>query len=141
MRTQGGQMTPAEYCKIRLEHTLQFTQQATRLIYLVNGAILAMLYFVVQLQQFPPKRPAVVIILMILAFINFMHAGIILRQASWYFVLDQELSTWLSSNFNRPSVNGAPCLGTHRLYALLHFGLALTLGLVAFVIWQYSDWP
>jgi hypothetical protein len=38
----------AEYYKLRLDHTLQHTQQATRLVYLANGGVLAALYFMAE---------------------------------------------------------------------------------------------
>lgn len=36
---EPDQFGVADYWKLRLEHTLQFTQQSTRLIYAVNGAM------------------------------------------------------------------------------------------------------
>ena len=41
-------MDASEYYKVRMEHTLHHLQQATRLIYFVSGAIVAMLYFVIE---------------------------------------------------------------------------------------------
>ena len=61
-------MEQAEYYKTRLEHTINYTQQATRLIYFVSGALIAALYFVAQngaLWDF--QKPTEVEILLLLA--------------------------------------------------------------------------
>jgi hypothetical protein len=83
-------MEPAEYFKIRLDHTIQHTQKATSLLYLIDGALLAMFYFVVEkLGSWPVERGIQAFILILLGLLNAVHGYFLLRQSVWYAILDQ----------------------------------------------------
>lgn len=76
----------------RLEHTITHTQTATKLIYLVNAAILAAVYF-----EFAKVRPISFafliggILTLLLCIINYLHANFIAIQSAWYRTIDQEI--------------------------------------------------
>ncbi len=61
------------YYRLRLEHTIQHTQQSTRLIYLVNGAVLALLYFVAQIPVWLYQHVFLSCIVGSLSLINLVH--------------------------------------------------------------------
>lgn len=76
----------------RLEHTIRHTQTATKLIYLVNGAILAAIYF-----GFGKVKPISVsflvagALLFLLSIVNFLHANLLAVQNAWYRAIDEEI--------------------------------------------------
>ncbi len=75
----------ANYWLKRLDHTLTHTQSSSRLIYLVDGAVLALLYFAIQ--TFGPSRQVVFLAAFptfLLAALNLFHARLIAIQHSWY---------------------------------------------------------
>ncbi len=86
-------MDASEYSKIRLEHTLQQVQQATRLIYFVSGAIVAMLYFVIEkMKDISSQLYLGIGLLLLLGSVNIIHAQIIWVQGQWYRSFDDRLS-------------------------------------------------
>ena len=67
------------YFEKRLEHTLLHTQQSTRLIYLVNGGILAALYFLTgKTVSGIDKTDVAIFFLFLLASTNLIHDWILL---------------------------------------------------------------
>ena len=120
-------MDASEYYKVRLEHTLQHTQQSTKLIYVVNGGILALVYFVVRLPSWPYQQAMIAFVVEALAIINLIHAGLIVRQGKWYSNID---NAFASGIVNKPTITtprGFPWMGTHTLYAVIHCFLAFAL--------------
>ena len=94
LNTQGGEMTESEansqpldsqcekkfklidFLTQRLEHTIGHTQTATKLIYLLNGAVLAAVYF--ELGKVQPISAAFMVaafLTFLLSIINFLHAN------------------------------------------------------------------
>jgi hypothetical protein len=139
MPKQPKAFSPSGYYRVRLEHTLKHTQQATRLIYLVNGATLGVLYFAAKLEEIVAYRRVVIgAVLGILAAINFVHGCLIQRQGHWYASIDKAFSSSSGAErIERPK--GFPWLGTHALYALVHYGLALALmAACLFVLWALA---
>lgn len=134
-------MTPAEYLKLRLEHTLQHLQQATKLIYLVNGAVLTMLYFVAQLDKYPYKRGTLVCLLAVLAFINVAHALFYMRAAGFYHQFDTDLRAKLTKKIPKTAPPSFPPFGASWIYAAVHGVLGLVLLTAAWLLWQVSAWP
>jgi len=132
-------MTPADYFKLRLEQTLQHLQQETRLLYLVNGAVLTMLYFVVTLQNYPYKRGTLVIILFVLAFVNAAHTAFIMRQSGWFSIFDQQLMSQLK--IKKPTPPSFPPIGASWILGGLHFAIALIILSAAVWLWRFSEWP
>src|SRR5262249_32461126 len=134
-------MTPDEYLKLRLEHTLQHLQQATRLIYLVNGAVLAMLYFVAQLSGYPYKRGTLVCILAVLAFLNIAHALFYRRHSVFYARFDDDLRTHLTKKIPKTPPPKFPPIGAGTIYFWIHVVLGVVLLAAAVLLWKFSEWP
>lgn len=87
------------YWTKRLEQTLQHTQTSTRQIYLVDGAVLAFLYFLVR--AVGTGRGIILfaaVPVFLLAVINYLHAQLIVRQHSWYNGIDAQLRGLLSQS-------------------------------------------
>ena len=76
----------------RLDHTLQHTQTATKLIYLADGAVLGFFYFWIKALEI--SRAAILMSsfpILLLAIMNYFHGGLIGNQGSWYRGIDQKL--------------------------------------------------
>jgi MFS superfamily sulfate permease-like transporter len=129
-------MDGSEYCKLRLDHTLQHTQQATKLIYLVNGAVLALLYFIVRLPPWEYQHRMVAIAVAALAWINFIHALLIYRQGGWYREIDNALRTTISPT---PQIKRPRGISTHAQYSSMHIILALGLAYGAYELWLHRE--
>lgn len=81
-----------DYFIKRLEHTITHTQTATKLIYLINAAILAAVYF--EFGKVKPISAAFLvggILTLLLCIINFLHANFMAIQNAWYRTIDQEI--------------------------------------------------
>ena len=119
-----------EYYKTRLEHTLRHTQESTRLIYLVNGAVIALIYFMVEKATSLPRRDWIVLgCLVVLAVVNWLHFLLMRRQGRWYAALDDGYS----SAVEQRAIELPGRLSTHGAYAGVHLviTLALTCGFLA----------
>ncbi|MGT2501254.1 hypothetical protein ACVOMS_11265 [Bradyrhizobium guangxiense] len=118
---------PTTYYRVRLEHTVRHTQQLTRLIYLINGGALGLLYFVAKLDQataIGSKAKFIIAgVLTTLAFVNAMHARLIRRQGEWYSAIDAAFA----DASNAKKVQSPSGRGTHALHADIHVGLAAVL--------------
>lgn len=80
------------YFKTRLDHTIQHTQQITRLIYFVSGAVIAAFYFVSQHANASAKCYLELSLLFLLGVVNFIHAKLTRRQGKWYRYIDDEFA-------------------------------------------------
>ena len=132
-------MDASEYYKVRLEHTLQHTQQSTKLIYLVNGGILALLYFVARLPSWPYQQALMAFVVEALAIINLIHAALIVRQGKLYSTIDNAIA---GSIVDKPTIirpRGFPWMGTHTLYAVIHSLLAAGLFVAGLCIFSIPD--
>ena len=137
-----------EYFIKRLEHTISHTQTATKLIYLVNGAILAAVYF--EFGKVKPLSAAFLvggILTLLLSIINFLHANFMAVQNAWYSTIDREIrnvflkfknmtEVWpkhLGEQFDevlksyRSYYRFFPFNRTHRIYVWIHLTLAIFL--------------
>jgi len=79
-----------------------------------------------QCVQIPVRMRTLVFLLLILSFINFMHACLILRQSTWYSMIDEAFARSLGTTAvprKRTRVRGE----THKIYSINHFGLAAAL--------------
>lgn len=89
----------SDYWHKRLDHTLQHTQTATRLIYIADGAVLGFCYFWIQALDF--SRYAIgtaTLPVFLLAVMNYFHACFITNQNSWYNGIDAKLFNLLSQS-------------------------------------------
>jgi hypothetical protein len=134
-------MTPAEYLRLRLEHTLQHLQQATRLIYVVNGAALAMLYFVAQLESYPYRRGTLGCILIVLGLINWAHALFFMRLAGFYHKFDDDLRANLTRKIRKTPPPSFPPVGASWIYASIHAVIGVLFLASAIFLWSVSEWP
>lgn len=133
----------ADYWSKRLDHTLTHTQTSSRLIYFVDGAVLALVYFVIQ--TFGATRPLVgfaSLPVFVLFLLNAMHALLIGTQAWWYHNLDAQLATILGVK----QLKRATKFGTHEIYQWMHWLIAGTLAvmtslMVAYWLGCFSDLP
>jgi hypothetical protein len=113
-------MGPAEYYQFRLEQTLQHTQVTTKLLYLIDGALLAMLYFAVEkLQSWTIQDKIEVGILVLLSGINIAHSWFIVRQARWYHLLETQLAEAVGRR--RITMRG---LSSQLLFGIVHWAIA-----------------
>ena len=124
----------AEYWSKRLDHTLTHTQASSRLIYLVDGAVLALVYFAIQ--TFGATRRLVgfaSLPVFVLVLLNAMHALLIRTQAWWYHNLDVRLATLLGVQ----RVERATKFGTHEIYQWMHWLIAGALAVMASLMVAY----
>jgi len=90
-----GQALRVDYLLKRIDHTLQFTFTITKLMYLVNGAGLAFIYFAFN-KDTRLGGPSTIgfIIALTLSALNVIHANFVYNQHMWYRVdssaLDKE---------------------------------------------------
>jgi hypothetical protein len=136
-----------EYWYKRLEHTLQHTQIATKLIYIADGAVLGFCYF--WITALGVNRAAIGtagLPVLLLAVMNYFHAGLIGNQQSWYRGIDGKLrdllgqssvnhqDTWLSALFPK---------STHKAYQLIHLSmfLALLVAGILMVLYGFGCFP
>lgn len=124
-----------EFWTKRLDHTLTHTQRASQLIYIIDGAVLALLAFVVEkLRPSGPEELYVAIPILVLALLSYYHAEIIMRQREWYNAIDQRIRETLDDEpmieFKSDSVLG----GTHHIYSRIHKVIAWVLFFVALTI-------
>ena len=127
-------MDAPDYYKLRLEHTIQHIQQATRLIYFVSGAIIAMLYFVVEkLAGSESHRAFGIALLLLLGLVNALHALLIRVQSDWYKAIDKELAQSIGA---KQVTRGRVWLGSAGLWADVHWVVAAA----AFIAGGYLWW-
>ena len=129
----------AEYWTKRLDHTLTHTQTSSRLIYLIDGAVLAFVYFVLKELREPLGKGIVItlasISMLALSILNVMHAHLIERQRLWYKNIDKRLRemlsllpVWLEEDKDNYSWwNCSWWKSTHNIYKAMHWVVAVAL--------------
>lgn len=126
----------SEYYKIRMEHTLQHLQQATRLIYFISGATIAMFYFVIDKMKDTPSQKAFGVgILLLLALVNAIHAMFIRVQADWYKRFERALA---ESTKAKKITRDDAWLSSRWLWASLHWLVAFGSLVFAIGLWGYT---
>ena len=142
--------TPADNTKLtelrvsywtkRLDHTLTHTQTSSQLIYLVDGAVLALLYF--SLQTFGASKSVVLILsapTMLLALLNLFHARLILIQHAWYSGIDAKLRKYLDQEPVEFTTQRRILSSTHQIYRRIHHLIAAFLALAAVFMFLYGQ--
>ena len=136
-----------EYWHKRLEQTLQHLQAATKLIYLVDGAVLGFCYF--WIKALGVSRTSIgtaCLPVLLLAVMNYLHAGFIGNQASWYSGIDTKLRslleqtpvehqrTWLTFLFPKSS---------HKTYQVIHLVIffALLIAGASMLLYGFGFFP
>ncbi len=133
-----------EYWHKRLDHTLQHTQSATKHIYLADGAVLGFCYF--WIKALGVSRVAIgtaSVPVLLLAVMNYLHAGLIGNQQSWYNGIDKHIRRLL----HEPEVDHLvtnkikiPFMrSTHRTYQCIHLAICVALLIVGIVMALYGS--
>lgn len=124
-----------EFWTKRLEHTLNHSESASRLLYLVDGAGLALLAFVVEklrpsgLQEFFVAVP-----IAFLALLNYYHSQIILRQREWYNAIDERIRETLNNEPRLDFKSKIALGGSHEIYSRIHIAIVWFLIAAALVV-------
>jgi len=133
-----------KYWLKRLDHTLTHTQTSSRLIYLVDAAVLAFVYFSVQmvgatrqvifLASFPT---------LLLVVLNLLHARLVGIQHSWYGGIDAKLIELLQTDAVQHRRRRRVLASTHRVYQAVHVAIAgfLLLAAVAMLLYGLGWFP
>lgn len=91
-----------EYLYHRLRHTLDHTIFATKNLYLVNGALLALIYFILGSGlSLKLALASVAGVLALLGVINLFHAKLFRYQGTWYYVVEREIQVLLKDPEDR----------------------------------------
>jgi hypothetical protein len=128
-----------EYWTKRLDHTLTHTQTSSRLIYLVDGAVLALVYF--WLQTFGTSRQVILVAFLptvLLAILNVLHARTITIQHSWYSGIDAKLRSLLHVEAVEHAELRRFLASTHGIYRAMHWAIAAVLLLAALGMLLYG---
>jgi hypothetical protein len=135
---QPKAFSPSGYYQLRLEHTLRHTQQATRLIYLVDAGFVGALYFAAQMKELALHRGYVIVaVLVTLMLINFLHAMLLKRLGQCYSALDTEFARESGAiKVVLPKVCG---IGLHDLHAAIHIVVALALAFAQIVTFLQKE--
>ncbi len=122
----------AEFYKTRLEHTLTHTQRSTGHIYLVNGGLLGLLYFVASAQDLQPAAKVIVLFigLAALTLINLLHARLLVLQRRWYELFSKKYAEATGAENATIKAGGFP-RGTHGCYTAIHVVLAVAIFVLA----------
>jgi len=123
----------------RLDHTLTHTQNASRLIYIADGAVLAMMYFAVQ--SLGTARQVILLMCLpalLLALFNFLHARLVLIQRSHYLGINARLRGLLDQQEIEHQTPRHYLASTHRLYSWMHVLIGSFLVAIAVVMFLYG---
>lgn len=129
----------AEYWSKRLDHTLTHTQTSSRLIYLIDGAVLALVYFAIQTLN--ATRPVILVASLptfLLFALNGLHARLIRLQHSWYSGIDKKLRDLLKVDRVQHTSSFRFLGSTHGVYRAMHTAIATLLFLGAVVMLLYG---
>lgn len=128
-----------EFWTKRLDHTLTHTESSSRLIYLVDGAVLALLAFVTEkLRPSGSEELFVAIPVAFLALLNYYHAEIIMRQRDWYNAIDMRLRETLDNEREIKFESDSTLGGTHHIYCRIHRAIAWFLFFAAMAIGMHG---
>lgn len=129
----------ASYWLKRLDHTLTHTQNASRLIYIVDGAVLALMYFAVQ--TFGASRQVIRLLCLpaaLLMLLNLIHARLVIVQRSHYLGINARLRELLGLQEIKHETPRKYLASTHRLYCWMHVLIAVFLAAAAVLMLLYS---
>ena len=133
-----------EYWSKRLDHTLTHTQTSSRLIYLIDGAVLAFVYF--SIQTLGATRPVILVASLptfLLVVLNGLHARLIGLQHSWYSGIDAKLRCLLRVDQVQHAKSYRVLGSTHGVYRAMHAIIAtfLFLSAVAMLLYGFGCFP
>lgn len=131
-----------DYLKTRLDHTLTHLQTASKMIYLIDGGVLAFGYFLVS--KFGLSRNMALFlapISWILAGINFLHSRFILTQQHWYREIDRRIRDLLDQSDLPSFTEQFPRSwfpSSHRILKHIHVWIVLWLFLISIFLLLYG---
>lgn len=131
-----------EYWYKRLDHTLQHTQSATKLIYLADGAVLGFCYF--WIKALGISRAAILtsaLPVLLLAVMNYFHSGLLGNQQSWYNGIDKQLRCLLSEpevEHSTTKLSSWFPKSTHRAYQAIHLAIFFALLFAGIIMLLYG---
>lgn len=128
-----------EYWGKRLDHTLTHTQTSSRLIYLIDAAVLAFVYF--SIQTLGATRLVVMVAslpTLLLVALNWMHARLIEVQRSWYSGIDAKLREVLGVEAVQCPTTLRRWNSTHGIYRAMHSAIAAFLFVAAVLMLLYG---
>lgn len=144
-----------EFLTKRLDHTLAHSETSTRHIYLVNGAILAAVYFAFGRDwRLSVSLLVTAFLAVVLGILNWLHANFLHVQHGWYRTIDEEIrrvflrfenfgDVWpehlgLVRDRVLSQMNAHPKLlrfrQTHAVYVWIHLMLAMVLWVAAVIL-------
>ena len=127
----------AAYWTTRLEQTLSHTHEASKLIFTIDGGVLALVAFV--LKTYPDDRSVrlvAVVPMAVLVAISLLHARLIYVQRAWYQGIDRKLQALLSVK----PVDSSELEGSaHRLHGVIHLVVGLALLALTFALIHYAN--
>ena len=129
----------ANYWLKRLDHTLTHTQTSSRLIYLVDGAVLALIYFSVH--TLGASRQVIALMVaptVLLIAMNVLHARLVIIQRDHYLGIDTRLRNLLQQPGVQWRTRRYRFASTHGLYCAMHLAVAIFLGIVALAMILYA---
>ena len=128
-----------DFWQKRLDHTLQHTQTSTKLIYLVDGAVIGFCYFLVKALAF--NRASIFIAavpILLLVIINFLHAHLIENQRIWYSSISAKLISLLKETNIEDPLPERSFKSSHKIYMDIHMWIAGFLALVCLALIFYG---
>lgn len=128
-----------KYWLKRLDHTLTHTQTASRLIYVVDGAVLALIYFVIQ--AFGASRQIILfmsVTAILLMVLNLLHARFVIIQREHYRAIDAKLLLLLDQQQVKYETERKTLASTHGIYCMIHIAIALFVAIAAAVMLLYG---
>ena len=124
----------------RLDHTLSHTVNASRLIYIVDGAVLALLAACID--SLGVTRPVVFIMsfpMFILALINLFHSEFVRLQHYWYGSIEAKIVDVLGDQpVPRPPKKKVGFASGHGVFRSVHILIAIGLFIIALVMILYG---
>lgn len=133
-----------DYLKMRLDHTITHLQAASKMIYLIDGAVLAFAYFLVN--TFGLSRSIsgfLAAISFVLAGINYLQSRFILTQQHWYRQIDQRMRELLDERDLQPvpenRITKNWFTSSHRNLKYIHVWIASWLIVVSVLLLLYAS--
>lgn len=123
----------------RLDHTLTHTQTSSNLIYLVDGAVLAFVYFAIQ--SLGPTRSVLFLLSFptaVLASLNLLHARLIRIQHDWYIGIEARIVNLLNEELINRNPKCRYVASAHGVYQTIHVLIALLLATAAIAMFLYG---
>jgi len=130
----------AEYLGKKLDHTITHTQTASKLFYMVDGAVLALVYFVIG--KLGGTRTAVLISclpIMTLLILNILHSEFVRLQGHWYRATDDRLRTRLGElEIEEPEESKLKFSSAHGVFRAIHLVIAGALFIICGAMIAYG---